>query len=141
MIFKIIIDVSVNSLLSEDSGIDLYIPPNSVSQLPNSIHAIDHMISCCMTDNSNIMTGYYLYPRSSIYKYPIMLANGIGIIDAGYRGNIKAMVRCFDNNFVINSNIKLFQICAPDLSPLKVKIVEELPLSVRGINGFGSTGN
>lgn len=130
-----------NSFIPEDSGIDLCIPPNSITINNNSIHSIDHMISCCMVDNNDNTTGYYLYPRSSISNYPLMLANSVGIIDAGYRGSIKAKVRCFDNNFRISSDIKLFQICAPNLSSLRVKIVNELPSSNRGANGFGSTGN
>ena len=39
-------------------------------------------------------TGYYSYPRSSISKTPLLLANNVGIIDSGYRGNIKV---AFDN--------------------------------------------
>ena len=135
------INLSMRNSLPEDSGIDLCIPPNSITINNNSIHTIDHMISCRMVDNNYNQTGYYLYPRSSISNYPLMLANSVGIIDAGYRGPIKAKVRCFDNNFIINSDIKLFQICAPNLSPLRVKIVDELPSSNREVNGFGSTGN
>lgn len=33
-------------------------------------------------------TGYYLYPRSSISKTPLMIANKTCIIDPGYRDNI-----------------------------------------------------
>ena len=36
---------------------------------------------------------------------------------------------------------RLFQICSPDLSPLKLVIVEELTETSRGEGGFGSTGN
>lgn len=130
-------------LTSEDSGIDLYIPSNYI--LNKGVHALDHMISCCMIDNrTNESTGYYLYPRSSIYKYPFILTNSIGIIDSGYRGNIKAMVRCFDDDCELEEGIRLFQICAPDLSPLKLRVVSDntiLPPSIRGTNGFGSSGH
>lgn len=132
---------------SEDSGIDLYVPQGF--PLNTAIATVDHMVSCCMCHkDTDMTTGYYLYPRSSIYKYPVMAANSVGIIDSGYRGNIKGMLRTFnmDNNAlnVIPANIRLFQICAPDLSPLKVKVLrpgENLPTSLRGTNGFGSTGN
>ena len=40
--------------------------------------------------NNDKNIGYYLYPRSSISKTPLILANSVGIIDSGYRGNIKA---------------------------------------------------
>ena len=37
-------------------------------------------------------TSYMLVPRSSISKTPLRMANSIGIIDAGYRGEIMAAV-------------------------------------------------
>ena len=40
----------------------------------------------------------------------------------------------------INKGVKLFQICAPDLSPFNIEIVNTLPESSRGEDGFGSTG-
>ena len=46
-----------------------------------------------------------------------------------------------ENRFnVINKGTKLFQLCAPDLSHFDVKIVDSLPESSRGSDGFGSTG-
>jgi dUTP pyrophosphatase len=127
-----------------DSGFDLPIINNMNI---NSITPIDFGISCAMFNNEkNKYCSYYLYPRSSLSKYPLMLANHVGIIDAGYRGNLMAKVRylAFDNNNESSINIdkgtKLFQICSPDLEPFNVKIVNELPESSRGSNGFGSTG-
>ena len=43
-------------------------------------------------DEKNV--SYYLYPRSSIIKTPLRMSNSVGIIDAGYRGNI---IGCVDN--------------------------------------------
>ena len=95
-----------------------------------------------MINNNNQPVGYYLYPRSSFHKYPLIVANHLGIIDAGYRGNITGMVKPFNskNNVEIKKNTKLFQICSHDLSPFNIKIVDELPPSSRGNDGFGSTG-
>lgn len=96
--------------------------------------------------------GYYLYPRSSIVKTSIRLANSVGIIDSGYRGEIMAVVDKHDTSndwkTVLNRDCKqydrLFQICAGDLKPFRVEIVEsECELSCvteRGDGGFGSTG-
>ena len=121
-----------------DSGYDLfsthdiYIEPWKVSKIPLGI--------ACAPDNINYY-GYYLYPRSSISKTPLMLANSVGIIDAGYRGEICAMVRnCSNDLYIIKQGDKFFQLCSPDLKPLDIIIVDELPCSERGINGFGSTG-
>ena len=139
------LNLEQNSLSTEDSGIDLYVPLNQTFDTSN-IGTVNHQIRCFMKENATKQTvGYYLYPRSSIYKYSLMLANSVGIIDAGYRGNIMAKVRCFQDNTRIEQGSKLFQICAPDLSPLKVKVIlspEEYmaEASARGNNGFGSSG-
>ena len=89
--------------------------------------------------------GYYLYPRSSFHKYNLVVGNHLGIIDAGYRGPITGMVKPLHltdhEDFVsVSKKTKLFQICAPDLSPFNVELVQELPESSRGTDGFGSTG-
>jgi dUTP pyrophosphatase len=130
----------------EDSGLDLYCPEDvKVSTLGT----IDHRIKCCMVNNTTKeVSAYYLYPRSSICKYPLMLANHIGIIDKGYRGNIMAKVRYLlfadiesQGFFDIKKGHRLFQICSPDLTPFSIKIVDTLPDSIRGEGGFGSTGS
>ena len=50
--------------------------------------------------------GYYLYPRSSIVKTGLRLANSVGIIDAGYRGEIIAVVDNIDKNFTMNVTLE-----------------------------------
>lgn len=139
------INLEKNSISTEDSGVDLFVPENQTFDT-NKVGSINHQIRCFMKDtHSGTTTGYYLYPRSSIYKYPLMAANSVGIIDAGYRGNILAKVRCFENNTQVTMGSKLFQICAPDLSPLNVKLIPNQDFisakkSARGANGFGSSG-
>ena len=73
-----------------DSGLDLYIP-NDIDVYLGETKFIDLEIQCEMINSKkNKNTSYYLYPRSSISKTPLILANQVGIIDAGYRGNIIA---------------------------------------------------
>jgi len=101
--------------------------------------------------------GFYLYPRSSISKTRMRLANSLGIIDAGYRGDLIAAVDTiglFGSTDIwhiwketlspIKKYDRYFQVCAPDLSPFLVHIVEtEAELgapTARGTGGFGSTG-
>tara|TARA_B100000424_G_scaffold180756_1_gene139815 strand:- start:11 stop:802 length:792 start_codon:yes stop_codon:yes gene_type:complete len=110
---------------------------------------LDHYINCCMKLDYKYV-GYYLYSRSSTpIKTPLRLANNVGIIDSGYRGNIKAVFDNINNinNEIFNLNIKdrYVQICTPNIEyPMKVYIVDnknELGLNTsRGNNGFGSTG-
>jgi len=70
------------------------------------------------------------------------MANSVGIIDMGYRGEICAMI---DNisaeDIILTQGTKLFQLCAPDLTTIEVEFVEELDESIRGTGGFGSTNN
>ena len=101
--------------------------------------------------------GFYLYPRSSISKTRMRLANSVGIIDAGYRGDLIAAVDSigvFGSTDIwqiwketlspIKKYDRYFQVCAPDLSPFLVHIVEReedlSPPTTRGQGGFGSTG-
>ena len=89
-----------------------------------------------------------LLPRSSIYKSPFRLCNSIGLIDAGYRGEVKAMVDNMEQQhdesyWRIEEGTRLFQICRHDFLPWsKIVIVDELPKShdSRMSGGFGSTG-
>ena len=92
---------------------------------------------------------YYLYPRSSISKTHVRLANNVGIIDSGYRGNIGAYFDIdpsyLDENTepVLEKHQRVLQICSNDLSAFKVilvKDINELGTTTRGERGFGSTG-
>ena len=70
------------------------------------------------------------------------MCNNVGIIDSGYRGNIKANfdVLCNDK---IEKYDRVNQICAPGLIPIHVILLEninELTYTSRGDGGFGSTG-
>lgn len=145
----------------DDSGLDLYVLEDTEISLGETVF-IDLGIQCEMLKN-NKNVGYYLYPRSSISKTPLILANSVGIIDAGYRGNIKAAVKYIPDDsffkllekgenpslwagrttpsvYTIKKGTRLFQICSADLSPFKTTLVNSLSSSERGEGGFGSTG-
>ena len=130
---------------NDDSGFDLYIPKDINVPPFNTINKgfmIDLELSCEMIKNNNNV-GYYLYPRSSIYKTPLRLSNSVGIIDAGYRGNIKVCVDNISNeDYIIKKGTRLFQICSGDLSVFETIILsdnESLSQSDRNNSGFGST--
>jgi dUTP pyrophosphatase len=90
-----------------------------------------------------------MYPRSSISKTRLRLANSTGIIDAGYRGHLMGMFDVVYNNDTTDYCVKKFdrylQICAPELVPIVVNIVDSLEdlgeQTERGQGGFGSTGH
>ena len=122
-----------------DSGLDLYCP-DTITIEPGEFKKIDLGIKCEAFKDNNKNTSYYLYPRSSITKTPLRLSNSVGIIDAGYRGNI---IACVDNikneSYTIEQGDRLFQICSPDLSEITFELVNELSDTSRGEGGFGST--
>lgn len=79
---------------------------------------------------------FYIFPRSSISKTPLLLANHTGIIESGYRDWIKAAFRWFhikgENivpEYIVEKNERLLQICHPTLCPILVEMVSENQLS------------
>ena len=119
-----------------DAGLDLYVI-HDMEFKPFDTKLIKLGISCEPKDGK----AYYLMPRSSISKTPLRMANSIGLIDGGYRGEIMA---CCDNikdfSYSVTKGQRLFQLVAFDSSPIKYHIKENLGQSTRGDGGFGSTG-
>jgi len=128
-----------------DSGFDLFCPENIEWQNISNF-MLDHNISCAMTYKGKFV-GYYLYMRSSTpVKTPLRLANNVGIIDSGYRGNIKAYFDINGSNFNFVKGHRYMQICPPNIGkPMKVVIVDSLSIlgenNARAKGGYGSTGN
>ena len=121
---------------SGDAGLDLYILQDQVIKAGET-SKIKLGISCETKDKK----GYFLFPRSSISKTPIRLANSIGLIDGGYRGELVGMVdNIYDEDYHVKSGERYFQLVAVDSSPIEFELVEELSESSRGEGGFGSTG-
>lgn len=130
-----------------DSGIDILNVTPLHNVLPFSVHVINFKITCAMYHiPSGRPTSFLLLPRSSISNTGFMLANSVGLIDAGYRGNLMAKVRWLNPEPLDpakSSSLegKYFQIVAPDLKPISVKLVHVLSKTERGSLGFGSSGN
>jgi len=131
-----------------DAGFDL-INPVRQTAVSGRVNKVELKVKCAATllngdtsSSSSVNTGYYLYPRSSISKSGIRLANSVGIIDAGYRGQLIAMVDVvYCSEYVLDAYDKMFQICAPALIPIIAEVVDELgEKTQRGEGGFGSTG-
>lgn len=130
-----------------DAGFDLFVPTTAMGLNPSSLAKVDFQLICSaqmMLDSGKTYnTGYYMYPRSSLSKTKLRLANSTGIIDAGYRGNLIGVFDVLDNTSYQKFD-RLLQICAPGLVPIVVQVVdsfEELgEETARGAGGFGSTG-
>ena len=85
---------------------------------------------------------FWLLPRSSISKSPLRMANSVGLIDAGYRGQLMGAVDARSTHTCAVGE-RYFQITAADLLPWSaIHVVSEIPggPTLRGEGGFGSTG-
>ena len=117
-----------------DSGLDLFFTKDEVVK-GGETKMIGMKIKC------EADTSYWLMPRSSITKTPLRMANSMGLIDKGYRGEILV---CVDNikkeDYTVKKGQRLFQIVSPGLDGIEIKIVDELTKTDRGEGGFGSSG-
>ena len=110
-----------------------------------------------------IPAGYVglIFPRSSIHKQNLSLSNCVGVIDSGYRGEIKFIFRYterskdisflfnqethklptdIDFSFTYNVGDRIGQMVIVPYMHCKLKKVDTLNESDRGEGGFGSTG-
>jgi len=127
-----------------DAGFDLYLPTNYdetsdaydntlVFKNDGTVKNVDFKIKCSAkmysSPDREYNTGYYMFPRSSISKGRLRLANSVGIIDAGYRGNLMSAFDLTPNptdDYIVNKYDRLIQICAPSLVPIIVEIVDTI---------------
>ena len=81
-------------------------------------------------------------PRSGLAaKNNISVLNTPGTIDSDYRGEIKVIIYNHGNeNFVINNNDRVAQMILTPVIKMEIQETDELPETVRGEGGFGSTG-
>ena len=124
-----------------DSGLDLFFNEDiTLESKETKIISLGIRCEAFPTKEKEHNISYYLYPRSSISKTPIRMANSVGIIDAGYRGLICAAVdNTSDEPYTIRAGQRLFQLCSPTLSPISFQLSNRLSDSSRGEDGFGST--
>ena len=119
-----------------DSGLDLFIKENQLVGARET-RLINLGISCESTNGCS----YFLMPRSSISLTPLRMSNSIGLIDGGYRGELKVSIdNISDNPFELQKGNRFFQLVAMNGDPISFIITEYLSESKRGTGGFGSTG-
>jgi dUTP pyrophosphatase len=81
-------------------------------------------------------------PRSGIaHKFGVTVLNTPGTIDSDYRGEVKILlINLGDQPFTINNGDRIAQMIFKNVVAISWKSVEELPGTIRGHGGFGSTG-
>lgn len=84
-----------------------------------------------------------VFSRSGMgFKYGVSLANGTGIIDSDFRGEIKVSLINKGNDFyAVKRGDRIAQIIFEKLPDIELEKVTVLDVTERGNNGFGSTGN
>lgn len=122
----------------EDLGYDIYaafmmiIPPRSHAIVPTGI-AIE-----CLSHAGEPM-GALLRDKSSMAARRLVLTGGV--IDAGYRGEIKVLMENLsDSAQVINAGDKIANLIPYPVLTGEVQVVEDLAESSRKDGGFGSSG-
>ena len=81
-----------------------------------------------------------LFPRSSVSKTTLNLANSVGVIDSGYRGSLMLKFRYLEEGDVYDVGDRVAQLVIMKLPFVEITEVAELSSSERGEGGFGSTG-
>lgn len=83
-----------------------------------------------------------IFPRSSISKKSLFLCNAVGVIDSGYRGEIKVRFKAADNKKVkYVEGEKVAQLIIVPFPSVEFEEVTKLNETDRANGGFGSTGN
>ena len=134
---------------------------NELAVMPTKAHATDAGFD--LTATSKILDEYgrivygtgialeipegyvgLVFPRSSIAKYGVALSNCVGVIDAGYRGEVMAKFRPllgFGETILPSYKIgeKIAQLIIMPIPNIELEQSEELSDSERGANGYGSS--
>lgn len=121
-----------------DAGLDLVAVSKTVTDLGKS-GFIEYGTGLSIA----IPYGYVglLYPRSSISKTGLILANSVGVIDSGYRGEIKLRFKWVKDSVDYNVGDKIAQLIIIPYPEVQLHEVADLPYGDRGDKGFGSSGN
>ena len=124
---------------SGSSGMDLvaYIK-NKITINPGKTVIIPTGIAVAIPKNYEIQ----IRPRSGLAaKKGITVLNTPGTIDADYRGEIKIiLINLSKKSFVVKSGDRIAQMILCPVAKGRLKEVKNLPKTVRGKGGFGSTG-
>ncbi len=86
----------------------------------------------------------FVVPRSGLaLHHGISLVNTPGIIDSGYRGELRVIAINTDHtaSFVVEAGMRIAQLLVVPIAALSIVEEDELPETVRGAAGFGSSGH
>ncbi|MDA9085008.1 dUTP diphosphatase [Candidatus Pelagibacter sp.] len=121
------------------SGVDLMaFIKEPIKILPNSSHLVPTGLSMAFSEDYEVQ----IRPRSGIaVKNSITVLNTPGTIDSDYRGEIKIIL--FNHgkkDFIINNKDRVAQMILTPVIKMEFEETDNLPNTLRGEGGFGSTG-
>jgi dUTP pyrophosphatase len=82
-------------------------------------------------------------PRSGLaFRHGITVLNTPGTIDADYRGELKVLlINHGDEDFIVERGMRIAQLVIAPVTQVRLREVDSLDETVRGVGGFGSTGS
>lgn len=120
-----------------DAGLDLYVPAGQGCLVRrDAVYAIDLGVRVAIPE------GYYgqLVLRSSIGSRGLTIPNGLGVIDSGYRGNLKVVLAALVDPVLVTAGERICQLVILPLPHVDVEVGVVDDSTDRGTGGFGSTG-
>ena len=121
------------------SGMDLMaFVQKPILIIPGKSEIIPTGLSVAIPENTEIQ----IRPRSGLAaKNNISVLNTPGTIDSDYRGEIKVILYNHGNNdFIINNGDRIAQMILMPVVKMELEETRDLPKTIRGEGGFGSTG-
>ena len=124
---------------SGSSGMDLMaLIENPIKIKPQESVLIPTGITIAIPEDTEVQ----IRPRSGLAaKSNISVLNTPGTIDSDYRGEIKIILfNHGKDEFVVNNNDRIAQMVLTPINKMELEETNELPETIRGEGGFGSTG-
>ena len=124
---------------SGSSGMDLMaLIDDTLTIKPNQSVLVPTGISIAIPDDTEVQ----IRPRSGLAaKSNISVLNTPGTIDSDYRGELKIiLINHSKEDFLINNGDRIAQMILMPVLKIEFEEVEDLPETIRGSGGFGSTG-
>ncbi|MFL2879683.1 MAG: dUTP diphosphatase [Candidatus Pelagibacterales bacterium] len=124
---------------SGSSGLDLTALIESEIIIPSKKSAlISTGLSIAIPEDTEVQ----IRPRSGLAaKSNITVLNTPGTIDSDYRGELKIILfNHGDKEFVVNNGDRIAQMVLMPILKIEFEEVDNLPKTIRGSGGFGSTG-
>ena len=121
------------------SGVDLIaFLKKSIFVKPKTSYLVPTGLAVAFSEDYEIQ----IRPRSGLaIKDSISVLNTPGTIDSDYRGEVKIIIYNHgDKDFIINNGDRVAQMILSPVTKMEFKEVNDLPETIRGKSGFGSTG-